>query len=179
MTGELTEVAGSSVAVGNGPRRIAIDPTGKHVYVLNSDSDNISAFSINSANGTLTSVPGSPFEVSPAPRDDPRAIAIDPSGKYAYVVNFVSSYASGFVINETTGALTPIENFVPHTGVNPYSIVIEPSGKYAYMGTWESPAGIYGKIIEASTGEWHSVLFSPFYIVGNLAYSMAAIRIAQ
>jgi DNA-binding beta-propeller fold protein YncE len=51
-------------------------------YVANAGSDNVSAYSIG-ADGALTAVPGSPF----AAGFDASSVAVDPTGKFAYVAN--------------------------------------------------------------------------------------------
>ena len=60
-TGVISSVNGSPFATGNSPNSIAIDMTGKFLYVANHDSDNVSAFSINTSSGSLATVSGSPF----------------------------------------------------------------------------------------------------------------------
>ena len=64
-TGGLTPVSGSPFPSGgngtiNGPLGIAADGAGKFIYVCNASND-VSAFSVNSATGALTPVAGSPF----------------------------------------------------------------------------------------------------------------------
>ncbi|MFH1147247.1 MAG: beta-propeller fold lactonase family protein [Pseudomonadota bacterium] len=54
-TGALTAVAGSPFATGSQPTSIAVDPTGKFVYV-GGDWSGVSAYSINVGTGTLTSI---------------------------------------------------------------------------------------------------------------------------
>jgi 6-phosphogluconolactonase (cycloisomerase 2 family) len=53
------------------------------VYVANYAYDNVSAFAINASSGSLTQVPGSPFEAGRFPI----AVVIDPTGTFAYVAN--------------------------------------------------------------------------------------------
>jgi 6-phosphogluconolactonase len=61
-TGALTQVAGSPFATGNLPDYLAIDPTSRFVYVANSGSRNVSAYTIDASTGALKPVNGSPFE---------------------------------------------------------------------------------------------------------------------
>jgi 6-phosphogluconolactonase (cycloisomerase 2 family) len=60
-TGALTAVAGSPFTAGSNPKRLAVDPSGKYLYVTNEDADNMSAFSINAGSGVLTAITGSPL----------------------------------------------------------------------------------------------------------------------
>jgi DNA-binding beta-propeller fold protein YncE len=41
----------------------------------------------------------------------PASVAVDPTGKFVYVANNLSSNVSGYTINPTTGALTPNDQF--------------------------------------------------------------------
>jgi 6-phosphogluconolactonase len=59
--GALHPVTGSPFAAGLGPNGVSIDPTDSFVYIVNTGSNNISAYDFNSANGKLTPGPGSPF----------------------------------------------------------------------------------------------------------------------
>src|SRR5262249_41954777 len=53
-TGALTSIG--TIAAGTDPISVAVDPTGKLVYVTNSGSNNISMYSINTTTGALTSI---------------------------------------------------------------------------------------------------------------------------
>jgi 6-phosphogluconolactonase len=97
---------------------MAMDPTGTYLYVANSGSSSISAFSVNKASATLTPVPGSPFAVG----TDPVSISADPSGAFLYVVNEGSSTVSAFTISSATGALTPVSGSPFPVGAVPVSI---------------------------------------------------------
>jgi 6-phosphogluconolactonase len=71
---------------------------------------------------------------------DPQSIAVDPAGKFAYVLNGgcgggVSAYVSMYTINATTGALASIGPPVPTYDISAYpgSVTVDPSGKFAYV----------------------------------------------
>jgi 6-phosphogluconolactonase (cycloisomerase 2 family) len=122
-TGGLTSVPGSPFATGNGPFSIAVDPSGMYLYTANSHDNTVSAFSLNAATGALTSVSGSPFATG-AVGGFPFALAMDPSGTFLYTANQGSNNISGFGINSTTGALTPVPG-APFSGVmNPNDLTI-------------------------------------------------------
>jgi DNA-binding beta-propeller fold protein YncE len=53
-------VTGSPFSAGSTPYELAIDPSGKYLYVAIGGADRIAGFSIDSATGALTPVPGSP-----------------------------------------------------------------------------------------------------------------------
>jgi 6-phosphogluconolactonase (cycloisomerase 2 family) len=69
-TGGLTPVPGSPFATATLSTAIAVDPSGKFVYVANGDppANNISAFAIDQNTGALTPVPGSPFAAGANPQ---------------------------------------------------------------------------------------------------------------
>jgi YVTN family beta-propeller protein len=76
----------------------------------------------------------------------PQSIAIDPTGKFAYVMNAgcgggVGGYVSMYTINSATGALATIGPPVSTygygidygDGVNAGSVTVDPSGKFVYV----------------------------------------------
>ncbi len=97
---------------------------------------------------------------------DPQSIAMDPAGKFAYVLNGGcdgdGGYVSMYTINPTTGALASIGPPVSTNGfgVYPGSIAVEPYGKFAYVTNegdpWGYEDGANGSIamysIDATTG---------------------------
>jgi YVTN family beta-propeller protein len=67
---------------------------------------------------------------------DPRSIAVDPAGKFAYVASEgcdAEGYASMYTINPTTGALASIGPPVPSKDENTDSVTVDPFGKFAYV----------------------------------------------
>jgi len=103
-TGALTEVSGSPFATGNGPNPVAIDPSGKFVFVGNTGAGSLSAYTIDSA-ARLTPVTGTPIQL--AANSQPSSIAVDPAGKFVYL-SIVPQEVAGFAFDPNTGALTPI-----------------------------------------------------------------------
>jgi 6-phosphogluconolactonase len=108
-------------------------PQPQFVIVANGASDNVSVFAIDDGTGALTQVPGSPFPGGA----EPVAVAIDPKGKFAYVVN--QSYPSSqgnvstYAINPVSGVLTQMETspFADTYG-EPYGVAINPKGQFLY-----------------------------------------------
>jgi 6-phosphogluconolactonase len=66
----------------------------RFLYVANRGSGNVSGYTIDPASGNLTAIAGSPF----AAGGNPVAIAVDPTGAYAYVVNQLSANISAFTL---------------------------------------------------------------------------------
>jgi 6-phosphogluconolactonase (cycloisomerase 2 family) len=118
--GTLGLPAGTSV-----PRAVAIDPTGRFLYVAGGPAaapGTVSAYTIDSASGNLTSIAGSPFAAGQAPA----AVSADPSGAFLYVTNSGSGNVSVYAIDSTSGVLSPIPAPTYPTGANPVSIAISP-----------------------------------------------------
>jgi hypothetical protein len=66
-TGALTPIPGSPFSAGAAPVSVAVDPSGRFVYVANSMSNNVSGFTIDPTNGALTPISGSPFPAGIGP----------------------------------------------------------------------------------------------------------------
>ena len=79
----------------------------------------------------------------------PYSMAVDPAGKFAYVVNLGSNDVSMYTINSTTGVLMSKGTIA--AGQVPTSIAVHPSGKFAYVTNSESnEVSIYS--IDGATG---------------------------
>src|SRR5260221_578591 len=130
--GALTPLAslGSPFAAGTNPVSVAVDPTGKFAYVTNRGAPpafngSVSAYSIG-ANGALTPVPGSPF----AAGTFSDSVAVDPTGKFAYVANGFSNNVSAYSIG-ADGALTPVPGSPFGAEMSPQSVAITPLVPFA------------------------------------------------
>ncbi len=111
-----------------------MDPSDHFVYVANDNSNNVSAYAIDSDTGALTPVTGSPF----AAGQGSASVAIDPPGKFVYVGNEDDSPGgdiSGYKIDAATGALTPLNGspFLPESGG--FGVTVAPSGRFGYVGS--------------------------------------------
>ena len=128
---------------------------GQFAYVANFNSNNVSAYTINPSTGALTAIVGSPFTAG----SFPRSVAVDPSGKFAYVLN-EGGNVSGYTINPSTGALTAIAGSPFTTGGDPRSMTMNPSGKFAYVADFTG--NVLGYTINPSTGALTNIAGSPF-----------------
>jgi 6-phosphogluconolactonase (cycloisomerase 2 family) len=115
------------------PQSIAIDPATKFVFAGSSAASNVSAFTINPANGALTSVPGSPFANSSVDY----SLAVDPSGRFLYTANDGPSL-SGYSINGSTGALSLLLGSPFAGGTLTSTVAADPSGRFLYVGDFSS-----------------------------------------
>jgi 6-phosphogluconolactonase len=126
-TGAITLGAETPQVQDTTPTGIALLPSKKFLYAVNSFANTISIFKVAS-DGTLA-LSGTPI---PAGGSGPNAAVIDPSGKYLLVTNNLSNTVSVFSIDAGTGALSQVGSPVP-ANQNPAEILITPSGKFVYV----------------------------------------------
>ncbi len=100
------------------PASVAVDPSGKFLYVANQASNDVSAFTIDQFSGVLKAITGSPFVVGM----NPTSVSVDVSGKFVYVTNSASNNVSTFSLDPTTGALTPVSGSPFPAGSKPSSV---------------------------------------------------------
>lgn len=180
-TGALTEIAGSPFATqagSPGPGRLAIDPTGKYLYVglggTAAPNHFVAAFSINSSTGALTAVPGSPFSAG----NGSFSVAVDQSGKYVYTANAVDNTISAFAIDLSTGALTSVSGSPFATGAtsgSPIALAMEPGGMFLYTANQGSD-NISGLSLNVTTGALTPISGSPFGGVTN-PFDLTIVRV--
>jgi 6-phosphogluconolactonase (cycloisomerase 2 family) len=125
-TGALTSIT-TAIASGANPDGVAVDPTGRFVYVANVNGSTVSMYSINQTTGALTSI-----TTAIASGTAPYGIAVDPTGRFVYAVNFTDSTVSMYSISQTTGALTSITTAIV-SGTNPQFIAVDPTGRFVYV----------------------------------------------
>lgn len=148
-TGLLTPTSPATVHTGGIPWQVVVAPSGKFAYVVNNLSggdytDGIWQYTLNSTTGVLT--PNTPAAVPAG--NAPTAIAVDPTSKFAYVVNRLDNTVSMFTIDPDTGNLT-LNSTVANpagtiaTGTEPFRIAFDPTGKFVYITNEQSAASIY------------------------------------
>jgi 6-phosphogluconolactonase (cycloisomerase 2 family) len=144
-------------------RSFTAEPAGpEFVYVANSNSNNVSGYRIDAATGALTPISGSPFAAGLTPF----SVAVDPTGKFAYVANEGDNEGKGgnvsaYTIDPTTGALTAISGSHGDAGLAPISVVVDPTGKFAYVANSISNT-VSGYTIDPTTGALTTISGSPF-----------------
>jgi 6-phosphogluconolactonase len=148
-TGLLTPTSPARVLTGGTPFQVVVDPSGKFAYVVNNLSggeatDGVWQYTINSVTGVLT--PNAPAAV--AAGNAPTEIAVDPTSRFAYVVNRQDNTVSMYTIDPKTGNLTlnstaanPTATIA--TGTEPFRIDFDPTGKFVYVTNEGSAASIY------------------------------------
>jgi 6-phosphogluconolactonase (cycloisomerase 2 family) len=196
LTDEFVRVYGYSVDAASGwpepiqglplttggiyPSYLAVDRAGAFAYVTNIYSRFVDVLAIDAATGTLSPIPGSPFAL----RNDPAgtaSVVIDPSGRFAYVVNLDSSYFSIFAIDGTTGAMTEIPDspfrFQMDPFPGPFLMAIHPEGRFAYVSNFFSDQ-VAAYSLDASTGGMTQLAGSP-YPVGEEPVGLAIARVRR
>ncbi len=150
-TGVLTSIG--AIDAGITPASVAVDPSGRFAYAASNafsvgETGNVFMYTINATTGALTSIGTIAAGTSPS------SVAVDPSGKFAYVANADSNTVSMYTINATTGALTSIGTIA--AGLRPRSVAVDPSGKFAYVANGGSnDVSMYA--INATTGALTSI----------------------
>jgi DNA-binding beta-propeller fold protein YncE len=141
----LTEVAGSpftTIPAGTtfptGPSAVAVSATGNFLYVANTFTNTVSAYTISAAG--LTVLGTSPFAVGLAPS----GLALPPSGAFLYVANTGTNNISAFNIcdkvviscadvNNPNGNLTPVAGSPFSDGGSPVAIAVDPAFDFLYV----------------------------------------------
>jgi 6-phosphogluconolactonase (cycloisomerase 2 family) len=130
--GNITVGAQTPQTLGTTPTGLALLPSKKFLYAINSSGDSISIFSVAS-DGTLALI-GTPVPAG----NGPHSAAIDPSGKYLLVTNVYGSDGSGgdvsvYSIDGGSGALTEVGGSPFPANTNPTEILVTPDGSHVYV----------------------------------------------
>jgi 6-phosphogluconolactonase (cycloisomerase 2 family) len=117
------------------PLRVAVDSTGRFLYIPNMLENSVSEFSIDNTAGTLTSI-GTITPTGANALNAPAGIAANPAMDALYVVNSgaangSANEVSSFSINSGTGVLTFLSGVTADNG--PIGISCDISGGYAYV----------------------------------------------
>jgi 6-phosphogluconolactonase len=108
---------------------VSCTQTGRFAFVANRQSNNLSAYAIDSASGALLPIAGSPFAANGT---TPTALAVDPNGDFLYVANNASNNVSVYAIDAVHGTLTAVA-FPTNAGTAPGALVVDPRDQYLYV----------------------------------------------
>jgi hypothetical protein len=151
-TGGLTFISQPPIPTDPTPAGVAVDPCNRFVYVSDSLTNKVSAYTM--CNGTVTSqqipcsalppgalvpVAGSPFALSGS-TNGPGPIVVDAYGKYVYVLGTLSNTIDPLKIAPISGALAPINPATVATGIGPVSIVIRGDDSWLFVANHGTPA---------------------------------------
>ena len=179
-TGALSPV-GSPVPANTNPTNILFTHSGKFVYVSNPEIGMVTGFAF--ANGVLSLVPETP--VSSGQGGGALGLAVDGSDQFLYVTNPSATNPppnqstigniSGFNIDRTSGALTPILGS-PFTstvgGQGPTTITIDPTGRLVYAVTPGSSLSVWCFQITSTNGQLVAVTNSPFSVAAGGLFAL-------
>ena len=131
----------------------------KFLYLPQSDSLSIQAFTIDHTSGALTAISGSPFATAGAD-----SITSDPAGRFLFVGNQTTGSVSVFQINATTGALVaaPASPFFAFNLDFAKFLAVDGSGTFLYVGQGSPFLPIYAFSIGQNNGALSPVVGSPF-----------------
>ncbi len=137
-TGAL--VALGSVQAPGDPTALAVDPSGRFVYVAHSNEDLVSAYRIDAAAGLVL--------VGSVTASNPAAVVLEPSGRFLYVADGVLGEIYRFRIG-SNGALT----FAARTdaGSRAVALAVHPSGRFLY-GLDAETARVLAYRVDAGSG---------------------------
>jgi DNA-binding beta-propeller fold protein YncE len=129
------------------PLGVAVDPCDRFLYVSDSLTNKISAYTIciNAiaqgqcpyADGSLQAVAGSPFSLSGS-ANSPGPIVVDPYGNNVYVLGTLSNTVSPLKISPVSGALAALTPATVATGVGPVSMVIRGDDNWLFVANYGS-----------------------------------------
>jgi len=156
-TGVLTQLAGSPFVPAGAflNSKVVVHPSGNFLLMADFDADGVRVFPIAADGSVGGELAGSPF----ASGTGPRAITVDPTGKFAYVIHDGDSSVAAFRVDSGSGSLTLVGT--SDTGIGPYALTVEPSGKFLYV-TNQSDGNVSAYSIDAHTGSLTEVAASPF-----------------
>ena len=118
VTGQLSSISGSPFAGSGSSNCVVTNPLGKRLYVGNVSA--ISGYRLFDNRGNLAILPQSPYEgVTLA-----FGLTIDQSDDFLYAANNSGNSISGFHIDVTSGALSPLTDSSYEAGSNATSITV-------------------------------------------------------
>jgi YD repeat-containing protein len=141
-SGNLTELPDAPyVTSGSQLSNVSVDPSGEFVYAAGgsySVGSNLLAFSLNSATGTLSAVgtaPGPSGSHELAISSGATGVTYTP--QFAYVLSAGggngANNISGYSINPTSGALTPLAGSPFAEGYSPVAATVDPWNPFLYV----------------------------------------------
>ncbi len=202
-TGEFSAISGSLSTLGNTtqnyPASITVDPLSRFVYMSNGYTKEVYSLIINPDTGAL-SFPDVGYKTD-LTTDRAGKIAIDPTGKFAFVLQEVGaayldsiSRINAYTISSSDGTLTPVSGSTDRAigGSQASGLAVAPSGKFIYIvsnnsstmscfsidsstGALSSPTWGTAGTMAAGPGAY-SIAFSSngnFYVANGGAYGTA------
>jgi 6-phosphogluconolactonase len=119
-----------TVNAGAGPRRLALSPNERFLYVNHETDSKVSVFAIDGA--ALKEIQ----QISTLPpdfkeRNSTAEIQMDKAGRFLYVSNRGADTIAVYSVNPNQGTLT-LRELAPALGKSPRNITIDPTGRYLF-----------------------------------------------
>lgn len=138
-----------SVKPGSGPRRLALSPDGKFLYVNHETDSKVSVFRVDG--GHLSEIQ----EISTLPpgftgKSATAEIQIDKSGRFLYVSNRGADDIVLYAVDPVKGTLSTVE-YIPALGKSPRNLTMGPTGAYFFASDQDSNNVAVFKV-DAKTG---------------------------
>lgn len=131
------------------PGDLAIEPSGRFLYVVDRKGGVLRFWRINQTDGTLAVVPSesnvfeNPLVLSQnETNSNPFAVRVDPTGRFLYVLNYNSKTISLFTIDPFRGFVRFVNS--QRTGNNPKGLYVDKSGRFVFVAnSGSNTVGIY------------------------------------
>ena len=85
---------------------------------------------------------------------NPWGVAVDPTGRFAFVTNYTDNTVQAYTINQSTGALTSVGSVATLT--NPRGVAVDPTGRFVFVASSNSNQ-VRAYTINQSTGALTSI----------------------
>ncbi len=174
-----------AVPTDKAPLGVAVDPCNRFVYVTDSLTDKVSAYTICNGSvtqsstclqppdGSLVPVVGSPFSLAGSPIN-PGPLVVDPYGNYVYVLGTGSNTINLLKISPVTGSLAALSPATVATGRGPISIVIRGDDNWLFVSNYGTGAGGGNSVSEYSvTPESGALTALPAIPTDNYPWGLA------
>jgi len=122
-----TLVANGSFTAGSNVNFSAIEPGGRFLYSPAFGSNSIFMLTVDQVTGAISNPLGS---ISTLPQTQPYVPAVDPFGKFLFVINQNVNTVSSYSI-QSNGSL--VLNGTVATGSTPSGVRVDPTGKFVYV----------------------------------------------
>ena len=113
---------------------VHVGPNNRFVYVPDLGLDRVLVFRFDTKKGMISKTKFGGAKVAPAA--GPRHFDFHPSGRFAYVINEISSSVTAFRLSQRRGTLTEIQTLstLPHPvqGNSTAEVLVHPSGNFLY-----------------------------------------------
>ncbi|MFL1485762.1 lactonase family protein [Marinobacter sp. LN3S78] len=149
--GTMTALGDTNPLTGDNPSAIATHPTGKYLYVANTNDNTVSQFRrataihVDKEEDELVAI-----DVPVATDLEPVALAVHPSGNFLYVISKHNNTVSLHNIN-SYGALSEYQQY-PVGHIDPVDLSIDPTGRYLWAVNNDDPALIVPFAIDTLDG---------------------------